>query len=246
MKAVLEDMAGKQVWHITAPASIPLTLIKDFDLDAVKSGSPVLVHEGRHYALVTGSIESHQLLLPGETGCSYKRSKTSISKSYHLQEITKQLQPRDADKENRAPAFFAKAIPQAKPPREQPKMLKMRYIPFGADNDAIVSSTSKEIGHVEESISQSPAQDLPPLFARTPKQKKRDERSQRRQKGGLVDDPMVIDESPTPGGIAQELSSQADLPGSGVPREMKGAAEDLATPKEKRRKKKRMHAEASS
>ena len=206
------------------------------------------MHEKRHYALHSGSKDSHQLLLPGETGCSYKRSKASISKSYHLREITNHLQPIDADMEQQpeAPAFFAKALPRAKPPREQPKMLKMRYTPFGTDNNTTTPSTIYETRDIEESISQPPPQNLPPPFARTPKQKKRDERSQRRQEGGLVDDAMAIDESPATGGMAQEPSLQAAMPESEVPKEMNGVAENPATPKEKKRKEKRMHAEALS
>jgi DNA-directed RNA polymerase I subunit RPA34.5 len=206
------------------------------------------VHEKRHYALVTGSKDSHQLLLPGQTSCSYKRSKASIFKSYHLREIPNQLQPRDTNKEHQpeAPAFFAKALPQAKPPREQPRMLKMRYTPFGTDNNTTVASSINESRDLEESTSHTPSQDLPPIFARTPKHKKRDERFQRREKDGLGDDAMAIDGSPAPRGTAQESSSQADMPGSGVLKEMKGVTENQATPRQKKRKKKRMHEEALS
>jgi DNA-directed RNA polymerase I subunit RPA34.5 len=249
MKAVSGDLTDKQVWHITAPASIPLTLIKGFDLDAVRSGNPILVHEQRHYALFTGSKDPQQLLLPAENGCSYRRSKASISKSYHLREIPNQSQPIVADKEQSAdaPAFFAKAPPRAKGPREQPKMLRMRYTPFGIKDNTTAPTSIGETQDPEESGPQPPSQNSSPISASTPKRKKKGESPQRMEQDGLVDDPMPIDESPAQGSMARERNSQADLPGLEMSKDMNGIAVDQATLREKKRKKKkRMHEGALS
>jgi len=75
--ANLED---KQVWYFTAPASLPITVLKDMEIDLAKAtqGGALLTHKGDDYGL---DLEAHatttqiQLLIPSSSGDKYTACK---------------------------------------------------------------------------------------------------------------------------------------------------------------------------
>lgn len=75
-------MEGKQVWYFTAPASIPITVLKEMEIDLGKalSGKAILDHDGDSYGLV---MEEHatnaqiQLLIPSKGGEKYNPCESS-------------------------------------------------------------------------------------------------------------------------------------------------------------------------
>lgn len=69
-------MDGKQVWYITAPASLPVTVVQDLTIpmDEAQKGMPVLSHDGDDYRLAfdnPAASSSFRLLIPNKNGDEY-------------------------------------------------------------------------------------------------------------------------------------------------------------------------------
>lgn len=69
-------MEGKQVWYITAPASLPVTVVQDLtiQMDSVQKDLPVLTHNGDDYSLAfedPSASSSFRLLIPNKKGQEY-------------------------------------------------------------------------------------------------------------------------------------------------------------------------------
>lgn len=69
-------MEGKQVWYITAPASLPVTVIEDLTIpmDEAEKGMPVLTHMGEDYRMAfdnPAASSSYRLLVPNKKGDEY-------------------------------------------------------------------------------------------------------------------------------------------------------------------------------
>ena len=133
--------ADKQIWHITAPADLPLSALTTLTLDAIQSGQPVLRHHDVDYVLVdqhrtsgggaTGA--STHLLVPNEAGTGYTFAAQPLARRLHLQPkiVLPNLSKRqaDPDKGGHVAADISQApIVAARP---QPAGLRMRWKPPG-------------------------------------------------------------------------------------------------------------------
>jgi hypothetical protein len=149
-----KNLTQKQVWHITAPASLNISKIKPFDIQDVRSGKPIVSKNGVDYGFLTGLHKMEKLLLPSGDSVQYTQSVTPITGTYHLREMGRSQTKivADGDKENSEMPFAARAAVASKSPREQPVGLRMRYQPYGS------SSSSKS--HVPSSS--------PPTFRMAP------------------------------------------------------------------------------
>ena len=75
------NLEGKQVWYFTAPASLPITVLKEMEIDLAKAtaGNAILNHQGDGYGL---DLEAHatstqiQLLIPSKGGEKYTTGKS--------------------------------------------------------------------------------------------------------------------------------------------------------------------------
>lgn len=118
------NLAGKEIWHIAAPSSIPISTIKEL------SQQKILSYEGSNYGLIPASSTIEALLLPSAEANQYKSHNAATIQGFHLQQILSlpyhAISPAKSSSQN-------VPTPQAhkRPPREQPKGLKMRYHPFG-------------------------------------------------------------------------------------------------------------------
>lgn len=70
------QMEGKQVWYITAPASLPVTVVQDLTIpiDQAQKGLPVLTHNGDDYRMAfdnPAASSSFRLLIPNKKGDEY-------------------------------------------------------------------------------------------------------------------------------------------------------------------------------
>jgi hypothetical protein len=70
------NLEGKQVWYFTAPASLPITVLKDMEIDLTKaqSGGGLLTHNGDAYGLDLEPYATStqiQLLIPSNGGEKY-------------------------------------------------------------------------------------------------------------------------------------------------------------------------------
>ena len=124
------NLAGKELWHITAPSSVPISSIKEVSQRSILSRSSILSYKGSDYGLMPNSSTDEALLLPSAEDNDYKSHNAATIKSFHLQQIVSlpyhALSPGKSSNQN-APT------PQAykRAPHEQPEGLKMRYHPFG-------------------------------------------------------------------------------------------------------------------
>lgn len=138
------NLQGKQIWHITVPESVPISLVKEVSTQDIGNGAPIVEHHGAKYGLVPESgveqSSSRALLLPSTQTNSYQSSKTNIIKTLHLQQLVSL--PSLASE----PAIHPSGSPSApeshrKTPRQQPAGLRMRYRPFGASDDSTSESS---------------------------------------------------------------------------------------------------------
>ena len=69
-------LEGKQVWYITAPASLPVTVVQDLTIpmDQAQKGMPVLSHNGEDYRMAfdnPAASSAFRLLIPNKKGVEY-------------------------------------------------------------------------------------------------------------------------------------------------------------------------------
>ncbi|KAH0566379.1 hypothetical protein GP486_000237 [Trichoglossum hirsutum] len=129
------NLAGKQIWHITVPASVPVDALKEVSVERVMNGEAVFSHGGSDYGFVTvnepaAGPSQTILLVPGKKG--YRPAAVGFAQTLHLRQVVKlpTLINTVASTEAASQASSALA-PARRTAREQPKGLKMRFMPIG-------------------------------------------------------------------------------------------------------------------
>ncbi|KAL9628163.1 MAG: hypothetical protein Q9204_006070, partial [Flavoplaca sp. TL-2023a] len=130
-----ESLQGKQIWYITAPASVPLSLIKDVSIRNVTARTSILSYKTAEYGLIeqpNGEKGEKLLLIPSTENIGYRPLGTHIEKTFHLQQLVEL--PASAQR-NRVAANGAITARKThvKMVRQQPEGLRMRYHPFGEE-----------------------------------------------------------------------------------------------------------------
>lgn len=129
------NLAGKQIWHITIPSSVPVTAIKEVSAQSLQSGKPILSYKGADYSLVpktAAETSNPALLLPSSRRNDYQQSTLPILRTLHLQQFVKV--PTRAYQNAEKPSPKAKPQTHVKAVRQQPPGLKMRYHAFGTSD----------------------------------------------------------------------------------------------------------------
>ncbi|PQE14433.1 hypothetical protein CJF30_00007028 [Rutstroemia sp. NJR-2017a BBW] len=134
------NLESKQIWYITAPASVSIDTIKDMSLRGVRSGKVVLSQKGNEYGFVEDTAENKtytKLMLPNKAKNGYRIEKRPIDQIFHLQQVPKLANGDDSSQAT---------VPAKKPVRKQPKGLRMRYTPvgFGLNGKGIIGDSSDE------------------------------------------------------------------------------------------------------
>lgn len=127
---------GKQIWHITTPASVPIASIKKISTQTINKGTSILSYKGEEYGLVSTGAEqaiSRALFIPSAETNDYRPSDTKIAKTLHLQQIVS-LPSHALDSTHSRNSTATVLDSYGKAPRPQPQGLKMRYHPFGASD----------------------------------------------------------------------------------------------------------------
>lgn len=73
---IFDNLEGKQIWHITAPANVSLEELKELAMDSVLNGEPILEHKGTSYGFSKAEQSEHgacEVLVPQRNG--YKAGK---------------------------------------------------------------------------------------------------------------------------------------------------------------------------
>jgi hypothetical protein len=69
------NLTGKQLWYITAPASVPISAVKQVSLQDVQLGKPALSLDGRNYGFVqdqAGDRDFTKVLIPDGNSTAYR------------------------------------------------------------------------------------------------------------------------------------------------------------------------------
>ncbi|KAK3704514.1 hypothetical protein LTR37_013797 [Vermiconidia calcicola] len=150
------NLQGKQVWHITAPSTVPLSSITELALDSIKSGQPVLTHNSIEYILNEDSSAGDgdsTVLVPTKEG--YTRMSQKVERTLHLRQkiLLPNLSTRQASQVTGSNAASKVAQASVSTVRPQPKGLRMRYKPpgFGPGKPGkIGSETESDEGEAEQ------------------------------------------------------------------------------------------------
>ena len=155
------NLEGKEIWHIAAPSSVPISTIKELSQQQILSRSSILSYKGSDYGLIPASSTNEALLLPSAEDNQYKSHNAATIQSLHLQQIVSlpyhAVSPAKSSNQS-VPTTQA----YKRPPREQPQGLKMRYHPFG------VVDTSEN-----EDIPKVPQFRVPGAVEDTPRKKRK-------------------------------------------------------------------------
>ncbi|KAL8708777.1 MAG: hypothetical protein Q9225_007555 [Loekoesia sp. 1 TL-2023] len=141
-----ENLQRKQIWHITAPASVPISSIKEVPIRKVDSGGSILSYKDADYGLVTEADENPNekvLLIPSSEDNGYRVADANITRTVHLQQIVKL--PSLSSK----PGVLVNGTTETvkthvKVIRQQPEGLRMRYRPFGDESSSEDSDTAPQ------------------------------------------------------------------------------------------------------
>lgn len=244
------NLQGKQIWHITAPEAITISLIKEVSPQNIGNGASVLEYHGAKYGLIPESeaeqASSRALLLPSTQTNNYRPSKTTIIKTLHLQQLVSlpnhALEP--AVHPNRSASSSDSYI---KTPRQQPEGLRMRYRPFGVSDDSALESSPEPMPKAPEFRIPAPVNES--SLARKRKRAKSNDsssnigsavKSKKRKQSpqataGAAEDPMDID------AISDKRSNRAESPTKRVQPETNGIRSNgnVANGKETKEERKR-------
>ncbi|KAL9134609.1 MAG: hypothetical protein Q9175_004208 [Cornicularia normoerica] len=236
------NLQGKEIWHITAPEFVPISLVKEISTQSIGNGASVLEYHGAAYGLVPGS-EAEQasrqaLLLPSTQNKTYRPSKTTITKTMNLQQLvslpSNAIAPAVHPNRSASESEFYR-----KTPRQQPEGLRMRYRPFGVSDDSELESASEPVPKAPEFRIPAPMKETSPVRKRkrpesndgssntgsAAKSKKLKQSPQ--ITAGVIDHPMDID------AISDKRSTKAPHP------EVNGVISNGNETKEERRKRRK-------
>jgi len=68
------NLEGKQIWYITAPASVSISSIEKISLQDIKDGKPILLHEGSNYGFAQDIAQDKtytKIMAPNESNDGY-------------------------------------------------------------------------------------------------------------------------------------------------------------------------------
>ena len=231
-----EDLARKQIWHITAPASVNIGEIQSFNIQDVRSGKPVFSKNGVDYGFLTGLHKNERLLLATTEDVEYTPAGAPVSGTYHLREISKS-QPKNnagADKEISGISFAANSTIPPNAPRQQPPGLRMRYQPYGSVQapKSRISPTSPPTFRMVPELPES-------RLDKSEKKKQREEEISKPRKESQDVHAMDVDPTPSSSVKNPESARPAKSASQMVNDAFEAAIETPVT--EKKRKKKKKH-----
>lgn len=133
--SLFENLSGKQIWHISAPASLSLQSITELDIQAALQGRCILSKTGTDYNMHPTPSQHEIILLPAGQDSTYEQTEVAITRSFDLREMSTMPLAKARDNEQGSTAsivFTATREGSQGQPRKQPEGLRQRYVPFGA------------------------------------------------------------------------------------------------------------------
>ena len=120
--------AHRQIWHISIPSSVPITLIDKFTKQEILQGDKGTSYGGLSYDLHVNTAPPEHFLLPGPEN-HYRSLLCETLRTIQLQQAPRNVDIRQSTTgtTTKRPKSDAKRLPSG----QQPEGLKMRYKPFG-------------------------------------------------------------------------------------------------------------------
>ncbi|KAI8939747.1 hypothetical protein NX059_003492 [Plenodomus lindquistii] len=137
--SIFDNLNGKEVWHITAPAGVSLKDLNTLPLDKAFGGQTILNYKGTDYGfsqIEKSEDTTREVIVPGKQG--FKAVPAQISQTLHLQAVIRlpELSNKQADMNTGSEAAASITRSTIRTPRAQVTGLKMRFLPVGFDGDA--------------------------------------------------------------------------------------------------------------
>lgn len=135
-------LQGKELWHITVPKSVPVSLITEVSTKIVFTGAAILSHNGAEYGLIPETQDKTAqriVLLPSSKTTDYESAGINITKTLHLQQTVRL--PNSATGSDKPTDGTSRKY--TKRTNRQPPGLKMRYRPFGVSSGSSDKSDSE-------------------------------------------------------------------------------------------------------
>lgn len=198
-------ISSKQIWHITAPSSVPLSQIKSVSLSAIQSHQTILSHNGTDYNLAEEPTNNACVLLPSSKSDAYTAVEVPVTKTLHLQQTIRlpNLSSYQTDPDTGSNAAASIKTPAISNPRPQPKGMRMRYKPpgFGDSDPGLIGSSEDESDtnakQIEKNARSKRKRDEKEASEGTPKDKKRRKAAEAAEKlaeGTRAEAPVTAEE----------------------------------------------------
>jgi hypothetical protein len=131
---LFDNLQGKEIWHITAPAGVSLKDLSKVDMDKAMGGEAVLSYKGTDYGLVkTEKSEdgTRDIFVPRKNGLDPVAAR--ISHTLRLRTVVRlpQLSSKQANQNTGSEAAASITRSTIRAPRPQLTGLKMRFLPTG-------------------------------------------------------------------------------------------------------------------
>ncbi|MCJ1398663.1 hypothetical protein MMC11_001864 [Xylographa trunciseda] len=165
------NLASKQIWHFTLPASVPMSAIKAVSMDSILKGTSAFTYKHADYAFVSDASckqATIHLLTPNAKGDEYNAIPRAITRTMHLQQVLRlpdlsTASGKETDESHNSQGtndanLTTTMLPLQRIVHQQPKGLKMRYTPFGDEsNDPTYDGPDSDDEADAERPSQGPA-----------------------------------------------------------------------------------------
>ena len=129
----IKNLAGKQLWHVVAPSSIPISSLNEVLLRDIGKDKKLVHHKDVDYTIMEhemAKLSSQYILLPSHKECNYQNTARSIVRSLHLHQfvqVSKDPEQRSSTANGAHPTLRGTEVSAP----VQPNGLKIRYRPFG-------------------------------------------------------------------------------------------------------------------
>lgn len=136
----LNNLSGKQIWHIAVPENVDIAKIKELDIEAVMRGQPILSQNGVNYGMEPQPSKHQMVYLSNGSNATYMQAGQNIERTFFMHEVG--TKAKSAPEKETSRVFTATETGNPKAVRAQPEGLKMRYSPFGTPHRATLAGLS--------------------------------------------------------------------------------------------------------
>ncbi|KAF1988209.1 hypothetical protein K402DRAFT_391974 [Aulographum hederae CBS 113979] len=154
---IAPHLKGKQIWHVSAPDTVPISSVREATMDLIKSGRAVASKKNDEFGFVRDALAEHETKSVAFTSKDgFIHASKRVGQTINLQHVVKlpQLNREAAIPQQTPDPEAPLSLRPDKPARPQPKGMRFRFRPSGfGDGEAgeIGSSESEPDVVMQES-----------------------------------------------------------------------------------------------